>query len=107
MHTDVDGFGTPGTHALKITPEEEDKLAVAVRESVRRQVTAMLRRRGIRLDDADACPSCGDRIIVLDEPPTFAFDLDEQQRICLACEAEREFIRMVRPPADIGGEGGG
>lgn len=107
MRMDVDGFGTPGTQALKITPEQEDHLAVAVRESVRRQVTAMLRQRGIPLDDAESCPVCGDRIIVLDEPPTFAFDLEEQRRICLACEAEREFIRMVRPPADIGGEGGG
>jgi hypothetical protein len=104
--TETDGIGTPGTNALTLSPEEESSLQRAVREAVRRQVVSMLERRGIGIpDDAQECPVCGDHVIILDEPPTFALDADGE-RICSACRAEQDFARMVRPHADIGGEGG-
>ena len=102
----VDGIGTPGTQALLLSEDERASLQLAVRESVHRQIVAMLRRRGISLvEQGTTCPRCGEMVIVLDQPSTFALDVDGE-RICCACRAERDFDLMVRPDADIGGEGG-
>lgn len=101
----TDGIGAPGTHALRIDVEEQKLLADAVRESVRRQVVALLRRRGIDPRSAIPCPSCSDRVILLDEPSSFVFDRRAREYLCKACAAERDFVAMVHPQADIGGEG--
>jgi len=102
---DLDGIGVPGTHALVLDLDEQRKLAEAVRESVRRQLRSFLQLRGVTIPaDALECQECGERTILLDQPKTYVHDHD--RHICSACGAERDFVRMVRPPADIGGEGG-
>ncbi|MFN2613635.1 MAG: hypothetical protein ABR552_02310 [Actinomycetota bacterium] len=83
---------------------EQDALARAVRASVHDQIIDLLERRGlISREDLITCPRCGDQIILLDQPATFT--LDHGDKICAACAAERDFIRMVRPEDEIGGEG--
>ena len=81
--------------------------AGAVRETVHRQILDLLERRGlITRVDLIACPQCGDRVILLDQPGTFVFDRQHDERICAACGAARDFIKLVEPEADFGGEGG-
>lgn len=103
---EIDGIGAPGTRALTFDGDEQRLLASAVRESVRRQVMALLRLRKIDPEQAIPCPVCADRSIYLNQPRTFVFDRASRDYLCKACAAEREFARMVRPQADIGGEGG-
>ena len=81
-------------------------MSSAVRESVRRQILSLLRRRGIDPTTAIACPACGERVIHLEQPATFVFDRRSRDYLCRACGAERDFAHMTRPDADIGGEGG-
>lgn len=101
------GIGVPGTSPIALQVDEQDTLARAVRETVRRSVLDLLRRRGpMATAELVECPGCGDRVIHLDSPPSFVFDRRRNERICKACGAERDFISMVRPDADIGGEGG-
>jgi len=87
--------------------EEQAALARAVRASVRGQVIDLLERRGL-LDRHDVimCPRCGDRVILLDQPGTFVFDLAHNTRLCAACGAERDLVRIMDPVVEIGGEGG-
>lgn len=103
---ETDAIGAPGTHASSLDVEEQRLLAGAVRESVRRQILALLRRRGIDPRQAIPCPSCNEHVIHLRQPSTFIFDRAARDYLCKACAAERDFVRMVRPVADIGGEGG-
>jgi len=103
----IGGIGIPGTSPISFSIEEQDSLASAVRATVRNSVLDLLRRRGpIATAELIECPSCSDRVIHLDSPPSFVFDHRRQERICTACGAERDYISMVRPDADIGGEGG-
>ena len=106
MVVDADAIGAPGTQALSLDVEEQRLLAGAVRESVRRQILGLLRRRGIDPRQAIPCPSCSERVIHLRQPSTFVFDRAARDYLCKACAAERDFVAMVRPVADIGGEGG-
>lgn len=106
LDSDLAGWGAPGTQALTIDIDEQRLLSAAVRESVRRQVLAILRLRKIDSRHAIPCPSCGERSILLKQPRTYVFDRTERDYLCKACAAEREFARMVHPQADIGGEGG-
>ena len=102
MTDEVGGIGESAS-PLKVSVEDQPKLQEAVRESVHRQIVTMLERRGaISSPDLMQCPRCGDRVILLDLPTTFV--LDEGDRICAACGAERDLIRIVRPETDIGGE---
>jgi hypothetical protein len=88
-----------------LTTGEQEALARAVRATVHDQIIDLLERRGlISSDDLVQCPRCGDRVILLDQPATFA--IDAGSRICAACRAESDFIRIVLPEDDIGGEGG-
>ncbi|HEX9775876.1 MAG TPA: hypothetical protein VGB83_09905 [Actinomycetota bacterium] len=106
MIDQIDGIGVPGTPAMRIPEDQERLFAAAVRESVRRQTESMLKHRGVRMSaDAVRCPRCGERLIMLDEPSTFVLGSDNE-RLCTACGAERDFFTMVRPQTDIGGEGG-
>ncbi|HEX9712062.1 MAG TPA: hypothetical protein VGB52_05835 [Actinomycetota bacterium] len=104
----IGGIGVPGTSQTTLSLEEHESLARAVRETVKRDTLDVLRRRGpIPTAELIECPGCGDRVIHIDSPPSYVFDRDRNARICKACGAERDFIQMVRPDADIGGEGGG
>jgi DNA-directed RNA polymerase subunit RPC12/RpoP len=101
-----DGIGAPGTHAFELAADEHRLLAGAVRESVRRQIVSLLRRRGLDPRQAIPCPTCGERVIFLDQTQSFVFDRRAREYLCKACAAERDFTAMVHPQADIGGEGG-
>lgn len=99
--------GVPGSNSVFLSLDEHATLAEAVRESVRRSTAQLLDHvRPARPEQAAICPSCGDRVIHLDAPDSFVFDVEQQGMICRACAAERDFFAMVLPDADIGGEGG-
>lgn len=94
-------------HPLQaMSPEEQNELKSAVRETVRQQVMHIVEQRGQVEADAIACPNCGDRVVFLEQPATFVLDRESNQQICTACGAERDFIKLFRHEADIGGEGG-
>lgn len=105
MSFDDAGLGVPGRSPLMISADPQRKLAAAVRESTRRRIIELIRARGGNGDVLE-CPRCGDRLILLDEPSTYVFDLRDRTQMCSACGAEREVIRMEAPDVDIGGEGG-
>ena len=103
MTDEVGGIGQSAT-PLKVSVEDQPKLQEAVRESVHRQIVTLLERRGvIASPDLLQCPRCGDKVILLDLPSTFV--LDQGDRICSPCGAERDLIHVVWPSGDIGGEG--
>jgi DNA-directed RNA polymerase subunit RPC12/RpoP len=88
------------------TSAEQAGLARAVRASIRSQVIDLLDRHGL-LNKADVqrCPSCGDKVIVLEQPGTFVYDRARDRRICAACGAERDLHVILDPDEEIGGEG--
>lgn len=88
-------------------PLDDNPMVVAVRETFRKQVIDLLRDRGLdRSPDLQACPRCGDRIILLEQPATYGLDRRTRARICAACRAEQDYLQIAAPDADIGGEGG-
>jgi DNA-directed RNA polymerase subunit RPC12/RpoP len=85
---------------------EQAGLARAVRASIRSQVIDLLDRHGLlNKDDVQRCPSCGDKVIVLEQPGTFVYDRARDRRICAACGAERDLLVILDPVVEIGGEG--
>lgn len=90
-----------------ISPDHA-RLARAVRASIRSQVVDLLDRHGLlNRKDVQRCPSCGDKVIVLEQPGTYVYDPANDRRICSACGAERDLLVILDPVVDIGGEGGG
>ncbi len=101
------GVSTHPLHPLQaMSPDEQGQLKEAVRETIRQQVLQIVATRGAVDADAVHCPNCGERVLFLDQPATFVFDKDSQENICAACGAERDFVKLFRHEADIGGEGG-
>jgi hypothetical protein len=93
--------------SLKVPLDQQRQYAEAVRESIHRRVVDLLERNGLAASpDLLECPSCESRLILLEEPATFSFLPAEGIRVCAACGAEREFLHVVHPDTDIGGEGG-
>ena len=89
-----------------ISPDQA-RLARAVRASIRSQVVDLLDRHGLlHRKDVERCPSCGDKVIVLEQPGTYVYDPDNDRKICSACGAERDLLVIMDPVVDIGGEGG-
>ena len=85
--------------------EEHDAFVSAVRTSLRRQVAGAVERRSTPSSSGtQRCPRCGDDIIILDQPMTFA--LEAGTPICKACRGERDLAAIAFPDADMGGEGG-
>lgn len=87
--------------------EEQEALAAAARESMRRQVVEMLRQRNL-LDSPElsSCPRCGDPIIILSQPATWVKDRTSGQRICAPCGTEMALLNLMQPGGDeVGGEG--
>jgi hypothetical protein len=98
----------PLTPLQSMDPDEQAQLKEAVKESIRQQVAQIVATRpGSIQADAVQCPNCGERVVFLDEPATFVFDKDSHEQICAACGADRDFVKLFRHEADIGGEGGG
>jgi hypothetical protein len=79
----------------------EPTLVDAVRTSVRRQVRAALERNGVIDNSLLECPRCGDRIISLAVPVSYA--LDGSEKMCRPCRAQIEL--SSDPMVDLGGEG--
>jgi len=102
---DLEGTRPRFTSAEQAGPEQA-RLARAVRASIRSQVIDLLDRHGL-LNKADVqrCPSCGDKVIVLEQPGTFVYDRAADRRICTACGAERDLLVILDPAVEIGGEG--
>jgi len=96
------------TDPHRFTSVEQKSLAKAVRASIRGQVIDLLERRGLlHRGDFVRCPSCGDKVILLEQPRTFVYDRAHRVRLCTACGAERDLLVIMDPVVDIGGEGGG
>src|SRR5687767_8955058 len=96
-------IGVPGSHPASLSKDEQVRLAGAVRETRKRVSLKVI--NGTLAPDLLFCPSCGEKVILLDRPETFVVQDDE--RICAACGAERDFVSLYRSEADIGGEGAG
>ena len=86
---------------------DQARLARAVRATIRSQVIDLLDRHGL-LDkrNIQRCPSCGDKVISLEQPSTFVYDKESGRKICSACGAERDLVVILDPVVDLGGEGG-
>ena len=86
---------------------DQARLARAVRASIRSQVIELLDRRGLlNKRNVQRCPSCGDKVIALEQPSTFVYDKEGDRKICSACGAERDLVVILDPVVDLGGEGG-
>jgi len=86
---------------------DQARLARAVRATIRSQVVDLLDRHGLlNKRDVQRCPSCGDKVIVLEQPATYVYDRANDRKICAACGAERDLVVILDPVVDIGGEGG-
>jgi uncharacterized protein with PIN domain len=86
---------------------DQARLARAVRASIRSQVVDLLSRHGLlNKREVQRCPSCGDDVIVLEQPGTYVYDAETDRKICSACGAERDLLVILDPVVDIGGEGG-
>lgn len=97
---DETAIGVPGTHPLAVSLDEQTRLAPAVHEARRRLVGRPQDRMHA---DVLACPSCGEEVILLDQPTTFV--VRDHRRVCAACGAQGDFVALYRAEADIGGEG--
>lgn len=76
-------------------------LIEAVRTSMQQQVRSAIELTGRPgIDALLACPRCGDRIIALDVPLSFAHV--GMERICRPCRAQLEL--SAEPDAELGGE---
>jgi len=89
---------------------DSDAVAGAVRDYMRTHVTDLLTKRGLAdSPDLETCPRCGERTIHPDVPATFSIDRRDRSRICAACAAEGDVLKIMLPrfENDVGGEGGG
>jgi DNA-directed RNA polymerase subunit RPC12/RpoP len=91
----------------RFTSAEQAGLARAVRATIRSRIVDLLDRHGLlNKDEVLRCPSCGDKVIVLEQPGTYVYDSERDRKICAACGGERDLLVMLEPTVDIGGEGG-
>jgi DNA-directed RNA polymerase subunit RPC12/RpoP len=86
--------------------EEREALAGAARESMRRQTLDLLEKRHLLdSDELEACPRCGERLIVVSQQATWIRDRASRERICAPCGTELALLDLMGPSHDIGGEG--
>ena len=89
---------------------DEEEVAGAVRDYMRTHVADLLAKRGLAdSPDLEVCPRCGERTIHPDVPATFSVDRRDRARICAACAAVADVLRIMVPrfETDVGGEGEG
>lgn len=98
---DDTAVGVPGTHPLTLAGTDENSLAGAVKESIRRRNESLIANASRH--DLRRCSSCGSRVILLDQPETFAYR--DHEIVCASCGAERDLVHLFHSEADIGGEG--
>jgi hypothetical protein len=89
---------------------DEEEVAGAVRNYTRTHVADILAKRGLADSPAlEECPRCGERTIHPDVPATYATDRRDKSRICAACSAVADVMKIMLPrfEMDVGGEGDG
>ena len=89
---------------------DEDAVAEAVRTYTRSHVADILEKRGLAdAPDLEECPRCGERTIHPDVPATYSVDRRDKARICAACAAVADVLKIMLPrfETDVGGEGEG
>jgi recombinational DNA repair protein (RecF pathway) len=89
---------------------DENAVSAAVRDYMRTHVQELLQRKGLAdSPDLEVCPRCGERTIHGDVPASFTVDRRDRQRICAACSAEGDVMKIMLPrfEIDVGGEGEG
>ena len=95
--------------ATKHHADEED-VAEAVRDFTRTHVLEVLEGRGLAdAPELETCPRCGERTIHPDVPKSFSIDRRDRTRICAACSAVSDVMKIMLPrfEVDVGGEGEG
>jgi len=92
--------------ATSRSEEEREALAAAARESMRHQILDLLAKRELLDgDELEACPRCGERLIVVSQQATWVRNRDTRERICAPCGTELALLDLMGPSHDIGGEG--
>jgi len=89
---------------------DEEAVGSAVRDYMRSHVLDLLQRKGLaNSPDLQVCPRCGERTIHPDVPATYGVDRRDKSRVCAACSAESDVMKIMLPrfEVDIGGEGEG
>lgn len=92
---------------MERTQAEQEALASAARESMRRQIIELLKSRDLlESPELEACPRCGERLIIISQAATWVRDRKARERICAACGTEQAVLDLMLPGGDeIGGEG--
>ncbi len=94
-------------HAAMVerTEAEQEALASAARESMRRQIVELLRTRDLLgSPELEPCPRCGDTLILVAQAATWVRDTKTRDRICAPCGTEQAILGLLFPD-EIGGEG--
>ena len=89
---------------------DEDDVAEAVRDYTRTHVLDILEKKGLSdAPELEACARCGERTIHPDVPASFSIDRRDRNRICAACSAVGDVMKIMLPrfEIDVGGEGEG
>ena len=88
---------------------DEDAVAEAVRNYTRTHVADILEKRGLGDAELEECPRCGERTIHPDVPASYSVDRRDKSRICAACAAVADVLKIMLPrfEMDVGGEGEG
>jgi uncharacterized protein with PIN domain len=86
--------------------EEQEAFAAAARESKRRQILDLLRSRGLLSSpELEACPRCGERLIIPSQQATWVKDRATKQKVCAPCGTEMALAQIMGGDHEIGGEG--
>jgi uncharacterized protein with PIN domain len=90
---------------IERTEAEQEALASAARESMRRQIVELLRMRDLLgSPELEACPRCGDCLIIVSQAATWVRDPKTRERVCAPCGTEQAILGLLFPD-EIGGEG--
>ncbi|MGH2785323.1 MAG: hypothetical protein ACRDJ1_08675 [Actinomycetota bacterium] len=95
---------------MTIHHADEDDVAEAVRDFTRTHVLEMIDGRGLTDSPGlEECPRCGERTIHPDIQQSYAIDRRDRTRICAACSAVSDVMKIMLPrfEIDVGGEGEG
>jgi hypothetical protein len=73
---------------------------------MRHQILDLLEKRGcLDSPELEACPRCGDRLIVISQQATWVKDRETGQRICAPCGTEKALLDLMGLSYELGGEG--
>ena len=89
---------------------DEEAVGAAVRDYMRTHALELLQRKGLAdSHELEVCPRCGERTIHPSVQATYSVDRRDQSRVCAACGAVGDVMKIMLPrfEIDIGGEGEG